>query len=85
MRDTLPSGAARLPQWAAPFGFRWFAPLLLIALLAVNLGVITLRWHAGSAVASRLMWLWIPGVIGAVLLCISWRALLRIRVRAQRT
>jgi hypothetical protein len=67
----------RLPRWAAPFGLRYFAPALPIALLAFNLGVVTLKWLQRPAGASGLLWLWIPGVIGAVLLCAGWRALMR--------
>jgi hypothetical protein len=77
MRDTLPSShTRRLPRWVAPFGFRFFAPALLIAVLAFNLCLITVTSLHRPA-ASRLLWLWIPGVLGAALLCIGWRSMLR--------
>jgi hypothetical protein len=72
-----PGYPRRLPRWVAPFGLRYFAPALLIALLAFNLGVVTRTWLHRPAGASGLLWLWIPGVIGAVNLCVGWRALLR--------
>jgi hypothetical protein len=73
-RDLTPQ---TLPPWIAPFGWRAFTPALLIGLLVFNLGLVTLTWLHRPAAASRLMWLWIPGLTGAVLLCIAWRALLR--------
>jgi hypothetical protein len=77
MKDTMPSGESkRLPRWVAPFGWRGFAPALLIAVLAFNLCLITVTRLDRPAAASGLLWLWIPGVLGAVLLCVGWRALL---------
>ena len=73
------SNTTSLPQWVAPLGFRWFAPTLLIVLLGCNLGVATFTWLHRPTVYLKvlLIVLWIVGPIGSVLLCWSWRSLLR--------
>jgi hypothetical protein len=69
----------RFPWWAAPLGFRWFAPALLFTLFVGVLGSSTFSWLRGttSAPGRRLAVLWIVGLIGATLLAIGWRALLK--------
>lgn len=76
--------ATHLPAWAAPFGFRWFAPALLLAVCLGNLGIITFNWlHRPTSVSGPMLAaLWAASLIGAVLMAIGWRALMRNSHRA---
>jgi hypothetical protein len=80
MGDTMPSPInTRLPWWAAPSGFRWFAPALLIGMFVGTLSVAAAKYaHRPTLVTELLLFVVAPiGLIGAVLLCIGWKALLK--------
>jgi hypothetical protein len=69
-----------LPWWAAPYGFRWFAPLLLIALFACTIGVAASRYaHRPTHATEMLLFVIAPiGLIGTGLLCMAWKSLLKL-------
>jgi hypothetical protein len=68
-----------LPWWAAPFGLRWFAPALLIGLLVGTIGIAGFKYANRPTLATQvLLFVVAPiGLIGAVLLCVGWKSLLR--------
>jgi hypothetical protein len=80
MGDAMPSpDNSRLPWWAAPLGFRWFAPTLLIGLFVGTVGVAGAKYAQRPTRATELLLFVVGpiGLIGAVLLCIGWKALLK--------
>jgi hypothetical protein len=69
----------QLPWWAAPYGFRWFAPSLLIGVLVGLLGVAGSKYaHRHTHATQLLLFVVGPiGLIGSVLLCVGWKSLLK--------
>ena len=69
---------ARLPQWAAPLGFRWFAPALFLAVCFGNLVFVTFAsLHRPNGARGFLLVLWVSCLAGGILMLLGWRALLR--------
>jgi hypothetical protein len=69
----------QLPWWGAPFGFRWFAPALLLAVFVGTIGVAGFKYaHRPTLATESLLFVVGPiGLIGAALLLTGWRALLK--------